>query len=85
MSMYNFVPLVGKIVSIAIDNETTCKDSKKESYLGRVKQVFDDYIVLDFNSDLRPDIEQIVINKKHIVSLWIYKTEDIKLIKNCVY
>jgi len=78
---FNFVVLVGKYVSVMIDvvkagNET------KESYIGKVKQVYDDFIIIDYDIfDSSKQIKQVIINRSHIVSIWIYNEESLVNLK----
>lgn len=56
MAAYNFVCLVGKDVKIITDNSG--------EYMGKVKQVFDDYVVLY-------DEEDFIIKRTRIISVQI--------------
>lgn len=77
MSMYNFLPLVGKRISVAIDTNKPLSKDVKETYIGVLKQVYDDYIILDFihlkgTSNRRDNLKQIIIRRQFIVSIWVY-------------
>jgi len=75
--MYNFIPLVGKKISVAIDTNKPLSKDVKETYIGTLRQVYDDYIILDFLhlegvSNRRNNLKQIIIRRQFIVSIWVY-------------
>lgn len=54
----------------------------KESYIGKLKHVFDDYIVIDYDIFIGSNkIKSILINKNHIVSIWVYDEKSLNNIK----
>ena len=72
---YKFEQLINTQVSVAID---TCKPKSptvKENYQGIIREVYEDFIVLDFipTPHLRDTtLQKLVIRKTAIISMWIY-------------
>jgi len=66
----NWENLRGKKVSILIDGF-----NKRESYIGVIKEVDDDFLILDMNLGDNPayTIERVIVKKSVILSVWIYK------------
>ena len=69
MSGFNFTTLVKKTVKVELSNGNSSS--------GNVRQVLDDFIILDHVTAI-PDtfkidnIQKMMIHKAHIVSIWIY-------------
>lgn len=68
--------LMGQKLSVLIDHFQNEKKILKESYVGRfigqTKIGDNEFIVLELNFDGRRKLEQIWINKNHIISIWVY-------------
>ena len=79
MGNFNFVYLVGKKVSIAIDMFKP-GSHVKETYVGRIRQVFDDFVILEQEQVVNKEsntsnLKEVMLKKDHIVSVWIYNTK----------
>jgi hypothetical protein len=78
MSVFNLGSLVGEYVSVMID-VIKSGDDTKESYIGKVEEVYDDYLVLRYDifktTDKSRNIGKVIFKRDHIVSFWIYKKE----------
>jgi ribosome maturation factor RimP len=68
----DFKRFVNKKASILLDFSKP-RGSGKENYVGTITEVHDDFIVVENIQSPRTDIEQVVIHRRRIASLWIYK------------
>ena len=76
MSNFNFATLVGKDVTIRLSRAKSDEFLLSDKVNGRIKQVFDDYIVVNqiiLNEKDQTELTQkVIVNKDYIVTVWIY-------------
>jgi len=67
--MYDFSKLIGKTLSILL----TGKREKKETYMGTLEEVEEDFVVLKTFPSSTFQVDKFIIRISLIESVWVYK------------
>ena len=70
-STFNWLELKGEKISILVDNPLPDGSGCKESYVGKIEEEIEDFIFLSTPRNTK--ISLLIIRKRMILSIWIYK------------
>lgn len=81
MSEFDFKSLIGKKVSLMLKfKKPTIRNQRQgnESYVGILKIVYDNFLVLNITKNPRGDLSELIVVKDYVKSIWVYKTSKRK-------